>query len=306
MSVELRHLRALEALDRAETFTGAAAELATTQPTLSRTIAQLEQITGVRLVERTTRRVALTEAGYRLVRQMRPLLAGVDRAIETARTGEASALRLGWAWAGLGPHTVPLIQRWRQRSPTPVHISSPADPEAALAAGELDAVIVRRVLPDQLADPALTSAHLFTETLVAAVAAASPLATADKLSLEELAEHRVALCATAPTATVRLWEHIAPTPATVTVANTDEWLARIAIGDAVGVTAAATRYGHTSPDVVYLPVSDSPWVEVSLIWPSTRFHPEIESFADLARSYLREVIEQSTPPSVFALSQAVF
>ena len=115
MSVELRHLRALEALDRAETFTGAAAELATTQPTLSRTIAQLEQITGVRLVERTTRQVALTEAGYRLVRQMRPLLAGVDRAIETARTGEASALRLGWAWAGLGPHTVPLIQRWRQR-----------------------------------------------------------------------------------------------------------------------------------------------------------------------------------------------
>ena len=88
----------------------------------------------------------------------------------------------------------------------------------------------------------------------------------------------------------------------MTVANTDEWLARIAIGDAVGVTAAATCYGHTSPDVVYRPVWDSPRVEVSLIWPSTRPHPEIESLADLARSYLREVTEQSTPPSVFALS----
>ncbi|MYR35019.1 LysR family transcriptional regulator [Nocardiopsis alba] len=301
MSVELRHLRALEALDRAETFTGAAIELGTTQPTLSRTIARLERMTGVRLVERTTRRVELTEAGRRLVRQTRPLLDGIDRAVETARSGDPSALRLGWAWAGLGPHTVPLIRRWRERSNTPVHIRRPADPEVALAAGELDAVIVRRVLPDQVDDPALTSAHLFTETLVAAVAATSPLATVGELGLEELAAHRVALCATAPTATVRLWEGIAPPPATVTVANTDEWLARIAIGEAVGVTAEATGYGHTSPDVVYRPVSDSPRVEVSLIWPSARPHPEIEDFADLARGYLREVIEQSRPPSVFAL-----
>lgn len=302
MNLELRHLRALAALAEADTFTEAAGELGVSQPTLSRTVAGLERIAGVRLVERTTRHVALTEAGRRLVQETRPLVTGIEQALTHLRPGPPPPLRLGWAWAGLGSHTVPLLRRWRGSSSTPIEIRRPEDPEADLALGRLDAVIVRRVLPEAVDDPALTTAHLFTETLVAAVAATSQLASRADLGLAELATCRVALCATAPTATVRLWEGVAPAPRVVTVANTDEWLERIAIGDAVGVTAAATSYGHRHPDVTYRPLVDSPRVEVSLVWPRARPHPDIDGFADVARGYLREAARESSPPALFALA----
>lgn len=44
--VELRHLRAFEAVARLRSFTNAAAELSITQPALSRTVAQLEDALG--------------------------------------------------------------------------------------------------------------------------------------------------------------------------------------------------------------------------------------------------------------------
>lgn len=50
--VELRHLRAFEAVARLESFTQAARELSITQPALSRTIQQLEGPLGVRLLDR--------------------------------------------------------------------------------------------------------------------------------------------------------------------------------------------------------------------------------------------------------------
>jgi DNA-binding transcriptional LysR family regulator len=53
-------------------FTKAAATLGTSQPTLSHTITQLEARLGVRLLTRTTRSVATTEAGERLLQSLAP------------------------------------------------------------------------------------------------------------------------------------------------------------------------------------------------------------------------------------------
>lgn len=55
-----------------------AAELDTTQPTLSRTIQQLEEITGARLVERTTREFWLTSDGISLAEEARDVLARLE------------------------------------------------------------------------------------------------------------------------------------------------------------------------------------------------------------------------------------
>src|SRR5262249_60253089 len=51
--------------------------------TLSQTVRALEDRLGVRLLNRTTRSVALTDAGERLLTQLRPLLDGFDEAIES-------------------------------------------------------------------------------------------------------------------------------------------------------------------------------------------------------------------------------
>ena len=63
----LNDLAAFLAVARERSFTKAAAKLGTSQPALSQTIRDLEARLGVRLLTRTTRSVAPTEAGARLV-----------------------------------------------------------------------------------------------------------------------------------------------------------------------------------------------------------------------------------------------
>src|SRR5690242_20065943 len=61
-------------------FGAAARELGVTQSTISRRIAALEQRIGKRLVERTTRRVTLTEAGLAFANDLRDVLARLAEA----------------------------------------------------------------------------------------------------------------------------------------------------------------------------------------------------------------------------------
>jgi DNA-binding transcriptional LysR family regulator len=61
-------------------FTRAAEALATSQPVVSKTVTRLEQRLGVRLLNRTTRRISLTEAGAELYRQSSKALAMLDDA----------------------------------------------------------------------------------------------------------------------------------------------------------------------------------------------------------------------------------
>lgn len=63
---------------RERSFTKAAAKLGTSQSTLSLTIKQLEARLGVRLLARTTRNVAPTEAGERLFRSLAPRIEEID------------------------------------------------------------------------------------------------------------------------------------------------------------------------------------------------------------------------------------
>ncbi|MBE2997590.1 LysR family transcriptional regulator [Nocardiopsis sp. HNM0947] len=296
MSVELRHLRALVVLGECDTFTTAAAVLGTTQPTLSRTIAQLEEALGARLVERTTREFALTRAGLRFAEDARGVLGRLDTAVARAREEPARPLRLGLAWAGLGEHTVPLLRAWRDHSATPVEVARPEDPRADLVRGRLDAAVVRGLETGDRGPDGLVSHPLFTECLVAAVASSNPLSRRRSVDLAELSGHPVALCRTAPTVTLDLWESRGHAAHGVAVANTDEWLTRIALGEAVGVTASATVYGRSHPEVAYLPVEDSPRVDVALTWHAERRHPDIDAFASFCARYFAQHAPESVAP----------
>jgi LysR family glycine cleavage system transcriptional activator len=67
-------LKGFEAVARHLSFTKAAAELFVTQSAVSRQVRQLEEHLGVRLFERRTRAVVLTEAGYLYYTELAPLL----------------------------------------------------------------------------------------------------------------------------------------------------------------------------------------------------------------------------------------
>ncbi len=78
-------------------FTKAAGELGLTKGSLSQTIRALEESLGVRLLNRTTRSVALTEAGERILTRLRPLLDDFEAVVDSAnafRDRPAGQLRL--------------------------------------------------------------------------------------------------------------------------------------------------------------------------------------------------------------------
>ncbi len=83
--IELRELRYFIAVAEELNFTRAAARLGMAQPPLSAAIGKLERKLGVRLLERTSRRVALTPAGAVLLEQGRVAVEGVGAAIQRAR-----------------------------------------------------------------------------------------------------------------------------------------------------------------------------------------------------------------------------
>jgi DNA-binding transcriptional LysR family regulator len=71
-------LAALVAVAEERSFTRAAKKLAVSQSALSQTVRNLENRVGVRLLTRTTRSVAPTEAGERLIRTVAPRFAEID------------------------------------------------------------------------------------------------------------------------------------------------------------------------------------------------------------------------------------
>ncbi|MGJ5177274.1 LysR substrate-binding domain-containing protein [Bradyrhizobium oligotrophicum] len=81
--VQLSELSAFAAVADSLSFTRAAAQIGCSLPTISQTIKSLEERLEVRLFNRTTRSVAMTEAGERLLAEIQPILERVDQAIES-------------------------------------------------------------------------------------------------------------------------------------------------------------------------------------------------------------------------------
>lgn len=79
---QFAQLTAFVAVAEHRSFTRAAQYLGLSTPSLSQAIRSLEETFGVRLLNRTTRSVAPTEAGEQLLRHLNPVLEGVDNAID--------------------------------------------------------------------------------------------------------------------------------------------------------------------------------------------------------------------------------
>ena len=109
--MDLRQLRYLVALAEERHFTRAAARMHIAQPALSQQIRRLEDEVGLPLVHRTTRRVALTDAGELLVARARRALAEVDAAREELE--DLAGVRAGrvviGAMQSLGPYDLSVL-----------------------------------------------------------------------------------------------------------------------------------------------------------------------------------------------------
>ncbi|QGN48867.1 LysR family transcriptional regulator [Micromonospora sp. WMMC415] len=278
MTVELRHLRAFLAIAEEGSITRAAVRLRVTQPALSRTLRQLENHLGVRLVDRSTHHLELTGVGRAYRDRAAAAVAGVDDVLDPLHVG-GRPVRLGHAWSALGEHTVALLRRWRTAHPeTPLELLRIDERSAGLAQGRVDVAVLRQ--PVDL--PGVRALRLLSEPRLATVPADSPLAGRASLTLADLVDQPIAVNVETGTTTLDLWPAGHAPTAVVQVANTDDWLAAISAGRAVGVTTSATAAMYPSPAVAYLPLTDAPEVTVLLAWREPPGHPAVPDLVALA------------------------
>src|SRR5689334_11533606 len=94
---EMADLTAFLVVAEERSFTRAAAKLGMTQSALSQVMRRLETRLGLRLLTRTTRSVAPTEAGERLLQTLTPALASLDAslaALSELRDKPAGTIRI--------------------------------------------------------------------------------------------------------------------------------------------------------------------------------------------------------------------
>jgi DNA-binding transcriptional LysR family regulator len=146
--IQLNELTAFVAVAERSSFTKAAAQVGIALPTMSQTIRSLEDGLGVRLFNRTTRSVALTEAGDRLLAEVQPILDGIDHALESVnafRDKPIGTLRLAIDRSAsqiIAAHGfAPLIQPFLAEYPA-VHVElSIDDAHGDIVSGRFDAGI---------------------------------------------------------------------------------------------------------------------------------------------------------------------
>ena len=91
MHITLRQLHVFQHLAQGRNFSQTGASIGLTQPAVSRSMVELEAQLGVRLLDRTTREVQLTEAGEQLAQRIAPLLQELQDAFhEVADLGHAA------------------------------------------------------------------------------------------------------------------------------------------------------------------------------------------------------------------------
>lgn len=190
--MELRHLRYFVAVAEELHFGRAAELLRMSQPPLSQQIQALEAELGVRLFDRTNRRVSLTDAGRLFLEETRRTLAQVDKSVDVARRanqGEIGELQIGFTSSAPFTSILPrAILAFREAFPA-VHLAlQEMTSKQVVEAVQDETLQVGMIRPFAL--PAgLQTTELFSEPLVALMHAGHPLASGSEegICLAELA-----------------------------------------------------------------------------------------------------------------------
>ncbi|WP_312948475.1 LysR family transcriptional regulator [Agrobacterium sp.] len=109
--MSLADLRAVSVLARTGSFRGTAKELEVSVSSLSHQVANVEKRLGIRLFNRTTRSVSVTEAGEALLERVRPALSEIDAALEAVdrlRVTPSGTIRLNTSEGG-AERVLPLV-----------------------------------------------------------------------------------------------------------------------------------------------------------------------------------------------------
>ncbi|WP_158942855.1 LysR family transcriptional regulator [Streptomyces sp. ERV7] len=284
MSIELHHLRGFLALADEKHFTRAAKRMNVSQPTLSRNIRRLEELVGRRLLERTTRQVALTPAGEELYDQLRVIIPRLEAALRPEV--HEDVFRVGFAWGFPTGWTQEVIASFEAETGMSVRVHRHDAKLAGVDRGDADLAILR----GRVSAANMRSVTLLRERRIVAVSTRSELAGREEIRWQEIADHRLVLNEVSGTTDLADWPSDRRPSVSVVCRNFDEWLEAVASNKGVGVVPEFVGRQHIHPFVSFLSVPDAPSVPLNLVYPQRGGHPLIRRFVTMAQAAL------GTPP----------
>lgn len=301
--MEIRHLRSFVAVAEERHFGRAAERLHIAQPPLSQQIKQLEAHLGVQLLERTTRRVDLTDAGRLMLDRARQILAdlaALQEDVGEVGRGAAGILRVGFVGSATHRLMPALVQHARQELPgVRLQITG------GLLTPQLEEGLLENRLDVALLRPPVRATELALETveeggLMLALPADHPLAGgADALALADLAEEEFVSYPQESAITSIVQEaarqagfrprHVQRAGETTTV------LAFVAAGMGVAVVPEGVEGLAARGDVAFRPLAGMPRVELAVASKADSRNPLVPAFLALAHRTVQAL--PADPPS---------
>lgn len=180
--LRLRHLNCIVAIAQERTMARAAARLHLSQPAVSKTLAELEQWAGARLVERGRNGAALTAAGEHFLRYALNVQRAVDAsaaALARKEGNQPQAVRVGalpTVKTAVLPTAILNMKASMPQLGVKIVVASNTALLAALKGGEIELMVGRMAEPSTM--PGISFEYLYTESLVIVARAEHPLTRA--------------------------------------------------------------------------------------------------------------------------------
>ena len=301
--IDMRAWRQFAAVAQELHFGRAAQRLHMTQPPLTQGIAALERNLGLRLFDRTQRRVQLTPAGAALLPEVLDLLARAQALPGHARAaaaGELGRLRLAFvSTVGFG-----LLPQWVRafRAQCPgvqlELIEATGDVQLdALARGDIDAGLLLHS-PDQV-PPGLAQLCVAREPLVLALPEGHALAAAgtgaaldrDAVLDEPLVLFPRRSLASLHDAIVAMYHAAGRTPRVAQEAIQMQTIVNLVSAELGVAWVPASVRQFQRPGVVYRDMArhaEVPWCETSLVWQAGRDVPALARWTEFVRGAMAE------------------
>lgn len=285
--MEIRQLNYFIAVAEERHFGRAAKRLHMAQPPLSQQIRQLEEHLGVRLFNRTTRKVDLTAAGQvllergcRIVNELEKLTTDVHQVGQ----GASGVLRVGFAGSATYGVMPPVSRRAKEIMPKLLlslhgEMLTPSM-EEGLREGTLDAAFLR----PPVASPEIDHRLVAREPLVVALPSFSLLAEERPVAVSELQDQD--FIAYPPESvlhrtTADLCRRAGFQPRITQVAGeTSTMLSLVAAGGGVAIVPASMRALQLE-GVAYRDLEDAPEVDLAVAWRRDDRSPLLRNFLDV-------------------------
>jgi DNA-binding transcriptional LysR family regulator len=290
--VELRHLRAFIALAAELHFGRAAERLFISQPALTQIIRQLEEELGLSLFVRTTRAVALTTEGARLLPRVQQAVSSVERVgveAEQLRRESSGQLVVGSQIGTAVSLSTEVVREFEAAYPQYTIVFNEydfSDPASGLDSGLSDVAFVRPPIGLEGVDM-LT---LYQEKRLLGVPRGHRLADRLHVTISDaLAEPIIASPTPGVWRDYWLLNEYRTEPANVVLESPtfESELRAVAAGRGVIVTCEASLKYFSRPTVAFVPIEGLAPCDVAVAWSRASTHPAVRLFVSMVAERAR-------------------